>query len=57
MVFDVVDGQRDQAIINEIMTSDALDENGLLVLNVRAKVGASLEVIIDDETLGVYQVN
>ena len=57
MVFDVVDGQRDQAIINEIMTSDVLDENGLLVLNVRAKVGASLEVIIDDETLGVYQVN
>ena len=56
MVFDVVNGQRNQAIINQQMSSADLDENGILILNVRARVGTQLEVIIDDETLGVYEV-
>ena len=56
MVFDVVNGQRNQAIINQQMSSADLDENGILNLNVQARVGTQLEVIIDDETLGVYEV-
>ena len=56
MVFDIVDGQRNQAIINQTMTSADLNNEGLLILNVKARYGASLEVIVDDETLGVYRV-
>jgi len=57
MVFDVVNGQRSQAIINQQMSSADLNEEGTLILNVKAKVGTQLEVIIDDETLGVYDVS
>ncbi|MFO3665087.1 Stk1 family PASTA domain-containing Ser/Thr kinase [Anaerococcus sp. ENR0831] len=56
MVFDIVDGQRNQAIINQTMTSADLNNEGLLILNVKARYGASLEVIVDDQTLGVYRV-
>ncbi|MBM0045959.1 Stk1 family PASTA domain-containing Ser/Thr kinase [Anaerococcus sp. mt242] len=56
MVFDIVDGQRNQAIINQTMTSADLNSDGRLILNVKARYGASLEVIVDDETLGVYKV-
>lgn len=56
MVFDVVNGQRNQAIINQQMSSADINENGVLILNVQARVGTQLEVIIDDETLGVYEV-
>ena len=56
MVFDVVGGQRGEAIINQNMSSDDLDD-GVLSLNVKARIGTSLEVIVDDQSYGVYKVN
>ncbi|WP_297281560.1 Stk1 family PASTA domain-containing Ser/Thr kinase [uncultured Anaerococcus sp.] len=56
MVFEVVDGQRGEAIVNQNMSSSDLD-NGVLTLNVKASLGTSLEVIVDDQSYGVYQVN
>lgn len=56
MVFNIVNGQRDQAIINQTMYSSDVHD-GVLTLNVKARIGTNLEVIVDNQTYGVYEVN
>ena len=56
MVFDIVNGQRNQAIINQTMSISDLND-GVLNLNVRARLGTRLEVIIDNQSYGVYEVS
>jgi len=56
MVFDIVNGQRNQAIINQTMYSSDLHD-GVLTLNVKARLGTNLEVLIDNQSYGVYKVN
>ena len=56
MVFDIVNGQRNQAIINQTMYSSDLHD-GVLTLNVKARLGTNLEVLIDNQSYGVYEVN
>ena len=56
MVFNIVNGQRDQAIINQTMYSSDVHD-GVLTLNVKERIGKNLEVIVDNQTYGVYEVN
>ena len=56
MVFNIVNGQRDQAIINQTMYSSDVHD-GVLTLNVKARIGTNLEFIVDNQTYGVYEVN
>lgn len=58
VVYDIVNGQRSESLINQTMTrADVENNGGVLSLNLKANLGASLEVVVDGQSYGVYSVN
>ncbi|WP_296113225.1 Stk1 family PASTA domain-containing Ser/Thr kinase [uncultured Anaerococcus sp.] len=51
------DGNRDDLIYNDYHTVSDLDESGILVLRFMSMAGTNVEVLVDEESYGVYQVN
>ena len=57
-VYDIVNGQRSQSIYSGTLTNADVENNGgVLVVNVRASVGAYLEIVVDGQSYGVTAVN
>lgn len=50
-------GNRGDLLYNDYHTSSDLNSNGVLVLKFMAMSQTSVEVLVDDESYGVYQVN
>lgn len=50
-------GNRSDLLYNDYHTASDLNENGVLVLKFMSMSGTSVEVLVDDESYGVYQVN
>ena len=50
-------GDRTDLLYNDYHTNTDLNENGVLVLRFMSTSGTSVEVLVDDESYGVYQVN
>ena len=50
-------GERNDLLYNDYHTDTDLNENGVLVLRFMSTSGTSVEVLVDDESYGVYQVN
>ena len=50
-------GERNDLLYNDYHTATDLNENGVLVLRFMSTSGTSVEVLVDDESYGVYQVN
>lgn len=50
-------GNRSDLLYNDYNTASDLNENGVLVLKFMSMSGTSVEVLVDDESYGVYQVN
>lgn len=50
-------GNRGDLLYNDYHTSNDLNSNGVLVLKFMAMSQTSVEVLVDDESYGVYQVN
>ncbi|KGF03536.1 Stk1 family PASTA domain-containing Ser/Thr kinase [Anaerococcus lactolyticus] len=50
-------GDRGDLLYNDYHTSSDLNSNGVLVLKFMAMSQTSVEVLVDDESYGVYQVN
>lgn len=50
-------GNRSDLLYNDYHTASDLNENGGLVLKFMSMSGTSVEVLVDDESYGVYQVN
>lgn len=50
-------GNRSDLLYNDYHTASELNENGVLVLKFMSMSGTSVEVLVDDESYGVYQVN
>ena len=51
------DGNRSDLLYNDYHTDTDLNEEGVLVLKFMSMSGTSVEVLVDDESYGVYQVN
>lgn len=57
-VYDIVNGQRGQSIYSGTQTYAEVENNGgVLIVNVRARVGAYLEIVVDGQSYGVTAVN
>lgn len=50
-------GQRADLLYNDYHTASDLNEEGVLILRFMSTSGTSVEVLVDDESYGVYQVN
>ena len=50
-------GNKGDLLYNEYHTASDLNDNGVLVLKFMAVSGTSVDVLVDDESYGVYQVN
>lgn len=50
-------GNRSDLLYNDYHTDTDLNEEGVLVLKFMSMSGTSVEVLVDDESYGVYQVN
>lgn len=50
-------GERNDLLYNDYHTDTDLNEDGVLVLRFMSTSGTSVEVLVDDESYGVYQVN
>lgn len=50
-------GNRSELIYDDYHSSVELNENGVLVLKVMSQASSRLEVLVDDESYGVYTVN
>ena len=50
-------GNRSDLLYNDYHTASDLNENGVLVLKFMSMSGTSVEVLVDDESYGVYKVN
>lgn len=50
-------GDRSDLLYNDYHTDADLNENGVLILRFMSTSGTSVEVLVDDESYGVYQVN
>ncbi|WP_311492609.1 Stk1 family PASTA domain-containing Ser/Thr kinase [uncultured Anaerococcus sp.] len=50
-------GNKSDLLYNDYHTASDLNDNGVLVLKFMAMSGTSVEVLVDDESYGVYQVN
>lgn len=50
-------GNRSQIIYDDYHSSAELNENGVLSLKVMSTAGSKVEVLVDDESYGVYTVN
>lgn len=50
-------GNRSELIYDDYHSSVELNENGVLVLKVMSQASSKLEVLVDDESYGVYTVN
>lgn len=50
-------GQRAALLYNDYHTASDLNEEGVLILRFMSTSGTSVEVLVDDESYGVYQVN
>ena len=50
-------GNRSDLLYNDYHTASDLNENGVLILKFMSMSGTSVEVLVDNESYGVYQVN
>lgn len=50
-------GERSDLLYNDYHTESDLNEQGVLILRFMSTSGTSVEVLVDDESYGVYQVN
>ena len=50
-------GERNDLLYNDYHTATDLNDEGVLVLRFMSTSGTSVEVLVDDESYGVYQVN
>lgn len=50
-------GKRSDLLYNDYHTASDLNENGVLILKFMSMSGTSVEVLVDNESYGVYQVN
>ena len=55
-VYEIEDGQRTQTLLNQSQGIETISEDGSIVVYVRSEVGKSVEVVIDDQSFGVYEV-
>lgn len=55
-VYEVENGQRTKTLLNENRSVSTISEDGSITVHVRSEVGKSVEIAIDDQTLGVYEV-
>lgn len=57
-VYDIVNGQRSKSIYSGTQTNEEVENNGgVLLVNVRASIGAYLEIVVDGQSYGVTAVN
>ena len=57
-VYDIVNGQRGQSMYSGTQTHTEVENNGgVLIVNVKASVGAYLEIVVDGQSYGVTVVN
>ena len=55
-VYEIENGQRTQTLLNQSQGIETISEDGSIVVYVRSEVGKSVEVVIDDQSFGVYEV-
>ena len=55
-IYKIVDGVRTETLMNQSQSVGNIGADGSLTLHVKSEVGTGLEVIIDNQAFGVYQV-